>query len=675
MSIVSKERREIYSRKISSFWKDFSHNKIGLVGLAIIGFYVFLAVSAPYLSPYPPVNMPRISSGFAMPNWVTMFPQYSDLPPTIPLPLNWTPLQSYSGIGMEYGAGPNITYNRALAVNDTIGEFKTYRFQVVFDYLYGTPREFEAAMVWTASFNNLTYRIALNVTNPTGDTFPILGEEYSLNTSRVEVPDFYWDMSMGNWLTTSGGTAIVQRMNFERLYREAYQKYFDDYIQQHTNYTEFYDSTYVGARSSQEFLWNITYAYNNLPQYTDANYGGFNSYFENYWNGNETWPGWNASVSISPYLGGSSYRRNYVLRKHYDAQKVQWNSTLGNSKALINATTDALFNQTYWAAYYNGNATWAGFKDIYLQPQWENVVATYYANASAVADFKAKDSAKAECSVLEKSPSQQIFTSKGRYILELYLVVKPTAENAELKIAFGSESRFKVWGLVHGLLGSDSYGKDVLTQVLYGAQISLIIGSLAAILATSLELVFGVTSGYLGGLVDEVTMRAVDVLLCLPTLPLLLALSAYFRPNVYFIVLIIAIFGWQGGARVIRSRVLTIREMPFVESARSSGASDSYLIFRHLIPNVFPIAIASMILAVPAAVLTEAGLSFLGFGDPLAPTWGKMLNEARDSGAFTQLAWHYILPPGLAITILCVAFVFVGHALDEIVNPRLRRRR
>ena len=131
----------------------------------------------------------------------------------------------------------------------------------------------------------------------------------------------------------------------------------------------------------------------------------------------------------------------------------------------------------------------------------------------------------------------------------------------------------------------------------------------------------------------------------------------------------------QGLSRVIRSRVLSLREMPFIESAKAAGASDSYIIIRHLVPNVFPVAMASMILAVPAAILTEAALSFLGFGDPFVPTWGKMLHEAYTEGAFGAFAWWYILPPGLAITFICLAFVFIGHALDEIVNPRLRRRR
>jgi peptide/nickel transport system permease protein len=327
----------------------------------------------------------------------------------------------------------------------------------------------------------------------------------------------------------------------------------------------------------------------------------------------------------------------------------------------------------YFDQYWYGNATWSGFWNQVAQVMVEKEMASFAEDAAKLADLKAKDKADQESRQI--SPVKQIFVGQGVYTIKIYVIVEPLSSNANLDIDISPGSGFIIWGSIHGFLGSDNQGRDILTQVLNGARISLIVGALAALFATFLEIVFGVASGYLGGLADEAIMRVVDVMLCLPTLPLLLALSAYYRPNVYFIVLIIAIFGWQGGARVIRSRVLTLREMPFVESAKASGASDIYLIFRHLIPNIFPIAIASMILAVPAAIITEAAISFLGFGDPLAPTWGKMLQEAQNAGAFSSLAMWYILPPGLAITILCVAFVFLGHALDEIVNPRLRRRR
>jgi peptide/nickel transport system permease protein len=230
-----------------------------------------------------------------------------------------------------------------------------------------------------------------------------------------------------------------------------------------------------------------------------------------------------------------------------------------------------------------------------------------------------------------------------------------------------------IWGRVQGVFGTDSTGSDAWTELVYGIRISLMVGVLAALIATSLGILYGVVAGYLGGFVDEFLMRIVDVLLCIPVLPILLILTRYFFANVFLVVVLIAIFGWQGLSRVIRSRVLTLKEMSFIESARASGASDTYLMIHHLVPNVLPIAMAAMVLAVPGAIITEAALSFLGFGDPNAPTWGRMLYNAYQLGGL-RAPWVW-LPPGLAITTICIGFVFIGHAVDEIVNPRLRRRR
>lgn len=332
----------------------------------------------------------------------------------------------------------------------------------------------------------------------------------------------------------------------------------------------------------------------------------------------------------------------------------------------------------------NATISWDDYWKLWLDIQYYKGRTTFenkYLKSLRIGPEVAEEYAKKEAyNLAATSPTPTYYlANKGTQTIRFYLFIVPHGEKANLTITFYSDkvnpSVFSVWGARHGLLGTNSFGFDVWTQLIHGARISLIVGALAAILSTSLGIFFGVLSGYVGGIADEVTMRIVDVLLCLPVLPLLLALSAYFRPNVYYLVIIIAIFGWQGLSRVIRSRVLTLRELPFIESAKASGASSSYLLIRHLIPNVFPIAMASLVLSVPGAILTEAALSYLGFGDPFAPTWGKMLHEAQSEGAFHALAWWYILPPGLAITFLCVAFVFVGHALDEIVNPRLRRRR
>lgn len=198
---------------------------------------------------------------------------------------------------------------------------------------------------------------------------------------------------------------------------------------------------------------------------------------------------------------------------------------------------------------------------------------------------------------------------------------------------------------------------------------------MAAAIGTSIGVLVGIVAGYVGGAVDETLMRIVDILLCLPGLPLLLTLVKLFGKNVFYVIIFIALFGWLGLARTIRSQILSIREAAFVECAVASGASRPYIMRKHLLPNIIPIALASLVLSVPGGILAEASLSFLGFGDPRVPTWGKMLNYAFGHGAFENFAWWWAIPPGIAITLVCLAFVFMGFAIDEIVNPRLRRRR
>jgi len=277
-----------------------------------------------------------------------------------------------------------------------------------------------------------------------------------------------------------------------------------------------------------------------------------------------------------------------------------------------------------------------------------------------------------------------LFSTKGPYTLQLGITMRPgTMDGAEVPLenATGRVSvscgDFIVWGRRFGLLGTDYYAHDVFSQLVHGSKISIIIGVTAAATATLLGLLVGVTAGYLGGWTDETLMRMVDVLICLPILPVLLVFVAIFGYNVYYLIIIIAIFGWQGLSRVIRSQALSLREMAFVESAIASGARRSYTIWRHIVPNVLPTALTAMVLAVPGAIILEAAVSFIGMGDPYAPTWGKILYHAQDTGAFTPaiLGWWVVIPPGLAITFLCLAFVFIGHAIDEVVNPRLRRRR
>jgi len=369
--------------------------------------------------------------------------------------------------------------------------------------------------------------------------------------------------------------------------------------------------------------------------------------------------GENASILI--YLGNITY--NYSPPPEFDLTFrgiIRFNGTLEfkTKIILVNYTTNPK-----WEKYLTGpnkiEATLLTFSTKGLTTN----VSTIKHNLPSVPAFP---------NIPE--PAQTIFSEKGKYGVYVNITFYSIDQGNYAELTLQGVG-IVIWGRVHGILGTNFHGCDVWTELVYGARISLLVGLLSAILATTLGVIYGVISGFLGGMIDEFLMRVVDVLLCLPVLPILLVLSRLYSPNVYFIVVLIAIFGWQGLSRVIRSRVLSLKELAFIESAKASGASESYIIWRHLIPNVIPIATAAMILAIPGAIITEASLSFLGFGDPNASTWGRMMFWSRELGGFSRGAWWEWFVPGISITLLCVGFVFIGHAIDEIVNPRLRIRR
>lgn len=267
-----------------------------------------------------------------------------------------------------------------------------------------------------------------------------------------------------------------------------------------------------------------------------------------------------------------------------------------------------------------------------------------------------------------------IFSEKGKYGIVMHIRLKPLSTNATCKIQI-IDPTFKWLGLVHGVLGTDHEGADILSQLIYGSSVSLSIGLMIAMLSTTIGTTVGIVTGYIGGWTDEAIMRIVDVLFCLPTIPLLLTLITMFGRNIYLIMFLITLLSWMGLSRSIRSQVLSLREMAFVEAARCSGASRSRILSRHILPNVMPLAFTSMTVSVPAAIIMETSLSFLGFGDPNLVTWGRIINQAVNFGAFPNLAWWWILAPAMAITFLCVGFVLISHALDQVLNPRLRKRK
>ncbi len=475
--LISEERRIMWAKRIKGFWQEFRRKKIGVVGLFLLALFVIMAVFAPWLTPYQPLGSERVATGFAMPQWVKIFPGLQDLPSTHSMSLYWEKEEASEFIKAW---GHNVVVQFEPGTTETVYVELGAKISYPED---SPPDTFYVTFTWGAEqIKDMEYLLKLIVVNPKGESYLL------------------W-LPQG-WQTKSKGASV--------------------YIDSHNPLL----MDRLGLKRGEDNLANI------------------------------------------------------------------------------------------------------------------------------------------------------VFSEKGEYNFTLQVAFKPQTENAEAKITF-QDTTLVTLGGVHGILGTDNEGVDIWAQLVYGARISLTIGLLAAILETIIGITVGVFAGYLGGPVDEILMRIVDILLSLPLLPLLLALVALFGANVMYIVLFVAIFGWQSLSRIVRSHVLSLRETSFIECARAAGGSRFYIILKHMIPNVLPIAFASMVLSVPSAILFEATLSFLGFGDPSAPTWGRMLSYAFGAGGFTHLpiAWWWVLPPGLAITFLCLAFVFMGHAVDEIVNPRLRRRR
>lgn len=227
----------------------------------------------------------------------------------------------------------------------------------------------------------------------------------------------------------------------------------------------------------------------------------------------------------------------------------------------------------------------------------------------------------------------------------------------------------------HPPLGTDNLGRSVWAQFVWGSRISLLVGLAATAIAIVIGSLVGIVAGFFGGPAGSVLMRLTEWFLVIPFLPLAIVLAAILGPSVQNVILVIGITSWPATARLIRAQVLTLKERLYVERSRALGASSGHVMSRHILPNVSPLILANLTLTVPVAILSETTLSFLGLGDPTRASWGKMLDEAFASGALTRNAWWYYLPPGIGIMLVVLAFVLIGQALEEILDPRLRERR
>ncbi|MFI9379663.1 ABC transporter permease [Kutzneria sp. NPDC052558] len=224
------------------------------------------------------------------------------------------------------------------------------------------------------------------------------------------------------------------------------------------------------------------------------------------------------------------------------------------------------------------------------------------------------------------------------------------------------------------LLGTDESGRSVLLLLLWGSRISLLVGLAATLLSVGVGTIVGVLMAHFGGWVQAVLMRVTDFFLVLPSLVLAAVLSTVLTPGIGSIIVAIGATAWPTTARLVRSQTLAVESRPYIERSWALGAGHWHVIGRHVLPAVAPLVFANTTLNVANSIITESTLSFLGLGDPNSPSWGSMLHNALATGAVTARAWWYLLPPGVAIAVVVLAFMMCGRALEAVLNPRLRER-
>jgi peptide/nickel transport system permease protein len=223
-------------------------------------------------------------------------------------------------------------------------------------------------------------------------------------------------------------------------------------------------------------------------------------------------------------------------------------------------------------------------------------------------------------------------------------------------------------------LGTDLTGRDVWSRLAFATRVSLIAGVGSIAIAVTIALVLGSLAGYYGGAVDMVIMRFADVIMCIPGLIIIMALVAVLGPGLLNIIIAIGVLGWTGMTRLLRAQILAVREREFITSARCAGASNRRIMIRHVLPNAYQPLMVAATLGVAGAILTEAALSFLGFGIlPPTPSWGEMLNSAKSITRLQENPWLWV-PPGMMILLTVLAINFIGDGLQDSLDPRQKER-
>lgn len=219
-------------------------------------------------------------------------------------------------------------------------------------------------------------------------------------------------------------------------------------------------------------------------------------------------------------------------------------------------------------------------------------------------------------------------------------------------------------------LGTDESGRSILLLLAWGTRISLTVGLAATVISMVIGTLVGIMAGHFRGVGSHALVGVTDWFLVIPFLPLAIVLATVLGPSTLNLIIVIGITSWAGTARLIRAQTLSIEGRPYIERSRALGAGNWFQMSRHVLPNVFPLVLANTTLTVAIVILSETTLSFLGLGDPLAPSWGAILDRAFSSGAVSRGAWWYVLPPGICVVLVVLSFTLVGRAMERIVDPR-----
>ena len=370
-----------------------------------------------------------------------------------------------------------------------------------------------------------------------------------------------------------------------------------------------------------------------------------------------------ASISSSSENGIATLVHDYSINYNYDSYPndfmLLYSARYGSTQPILRIDVirpDGKDFMLYYASLQSGNE----FSRVFSTDRslTNNL-------RSHVGEFAYKQDPSMP-QVMIFSDIQENKVLKGKYVIR------------ETFYLFGSndkvvDSGVILGGKVYGLMGTDELRRDLAVGILWGAPVALFIGLVVSIAGVIIGLIYGVAAGYKGKRTDEGLMRINDIFYSLPTLPLLIILSVTIGRSIFLITGFLVIFSWVGMAKISRSLALQLKNLQYVEAAKLMGQSDTKIIFKHIIPQLLPLTFASIAISVPAAILGESTLSFLGLSDASIPTWGQILHDAQSAGAASRGLWWWIIPPGLMIAITGLAFVLIGSALDSIMNPRSKR--